>query len=88
MNKALIIGGCGFIGNNLVHYLNEKGHSIKVFDIEKPSNPVKSVEYIIGDILDQKLLERAMENCTIIYHLASCLPIANQKKKSKSQLIY
>ena len=34
MNKALIIGGCGF-GNNLVHYLNEKGHSIKDFDIEK-----------------------------------------------------
>ena len=84
MNKALIIGGCGFIGNNLIHFLVQKGHKIKVFDIEKPSRPIKSVEYIIGDILDQSLLEQSMKNCNIIYHLASYLPIANQKGKSKS----
>ena len=32
MKNALVTGGCGFIGSNLVDYLVDKGYSVVVVD--------------------------------------------------------
>ena len=37
--KALVTGGCGFVGSNLVHELHEKGWSVDVVDDLSNGNP-------------------------------------------------
>ena len=83
----LITGGCGFIGTALIQQLIlEGGHFIRVVDnlsigtrrdlsrvceYSEQEGASKTVELIVGDILDQKLAQRASKQVDIIVHLAA-----------------
>ena len=77
--KALITGGAGFIGSNLVELLVKEGHEVRVFDnlssghIENISEYIndKDIEYIGGDVRDADALCRAMKNIDVVYHMAA-----------------
>lgn len=69
----LVTGGAGFIGSTLVDRLVRKG-KVKVLDnletgFEEYLNP--SAEFIEGDIRDKKDVERAVDGCDGIFHLAA-----------------
>jgi UDP-glucose 4-epimerase len=80
--KFLVTGGAGFIGSHLVEALLLQGHQVKVFDnfsTGKESNlaPLKSasLEIIIGDIADEKLLQLAATGVDGIFHLAAVVSV-------------
>jgi len=69
--KCLILGGSGFLGENLSKELLEDGHSVRVFDrpMKTGEKPKVDVEWCEGDFLNIQDLEKAMNGCDVIFHL-------------------
>jgi dihydroflavonol-4-reductase len=70
MRQALVTGGSGFIGQNLVRTLLAHGRRVRVLDLRLPRCPAAAVEYVRGSILDSKLLEATLDDVEEVYHLA------------------
>jgi len=79
--NILILGGAGFLGNNLVRYcLTKKRHSIVVVDsLEKRLKSSLSslkpilpkITFIKGDIRDLRLMKRVVKNTDRIFNCAA-----------------
>ena len=81
--RALVTGGAGFIGSNLIkHLLNlsdSKISEIRVLDKLTYSGtltnlsevPKDSIEFIQGDIIDPKMAHKATSNVDVVFHLAA-----------------
>lgn len=68
----LILGGGGFIGSNIVKELCAQNVNVKVLSLGGnpfPYNP--TLEYIEGSFLDEKVLDKALDGVSIVYHLIS-----------------
>ena len=68
--KILVTGGSGFIGSHIVDKLIEKGHQVKIYDVDSPKYNQKC-DYIKADVLDLNRLIQESENYDIIFHLAA-----------------
>lgn len=74
--KALVTGGAGFIGSNLVHGLLEENHQVVILDnmlSGHVQNIVKhdDVTFVKGDIRDEELIENTMEGIDVVFHFAA-----------------
>ena len=82
MTKIFITGATGFIGNNLVSRLLNKGFNIKVLVRNKKKLDIFSwkdnVEVIFGDILEPQAFNRKINDCEIIIHLAALITFWNR----------
>lgn len=73
--NILVIGGTGFVGNNLVRYLSSIGHDVRVYHRSNSSlKNLNGVNYtdVTGDIFDENSLCRAMEECSSVFNLVAC----------------
>ena len=70
MKNVTVIGGSGFLGNEVARELIKRDFKVKIFDKKKPSFPSKNLVYIQGDILDTKKLEVAIKGSTYVYNFA------------------
>lgn len=80
--RVLVTGGAGYIGNELVYALSgeQSVEQIIVYDNLVKSNynlftglrklPNRNVKFVQGDILDSRLLRKAMDGVDVVYHLA------------------
>ena len=71
--KALIIGGCGFIGSHLVGRLLEGGHEVRVYD-RSPNRFAglpEGAEFVEGELGNHGLIREATEGMEVVYHLVS-----------------
>lgn len=75
--KALITGGSGFLGINLVRYLLKKNiKDLAVLDFSDFDCPEKDkVTFIKGDIRDKSAVAKAMKSCNCVIHTAAALPL-------------
>jgi len=75
--KFLITGGAGFLGINLVRYLNERGHEITSLDIADFDYPdIKDkIKIIKGDIRNKIIVDEASKNIDMVIHTAAALPL-------------
>ncbi len=72
--RALVTGGAGFIGSNIVKHLLEQGKQPVVLDDLSSGykeNLLPGVEFIKGDIRDREAVEKAMAGCSTVLHLAA-----------------
>ena len=74
--RLLITGGCGFVGANLIAYLNEAGgYDIRVFDNESLGRREHiagmGAEFVKGDIRDRQAVDAALAGIDAVVHLAA-----------------
>ena len=81
--SALIFGGAGFIGSNLAHHLlTSTDARVHIFDNLSRPGVHHNLEWLkkagsgrlqvtIGDVRDQKMVEKAVAHASEIYHLAA-----------------
>jgi NAD dependent epimerase/dehydratase len=84
--KVLVTGAGGFIGSHLVELLVTKGYDVRAFthynsashnfNLEEVSDDVsEAIEVVSGDIADGFAVDRAVENCDFVFHLAALIGI-------------
>lgn len=73
--KILITGGSGFLGSHVADVLSEAGHEVTIFDVRPSPYLGAGQKMIIGDILDQPSLERAVAGMDAVYHFAGIADI-------------
>lgn len=79
----LITGGAGFIGSHLAEYLIGRGDRVSVIDnlstgrLENiaPLIDHPQFSYTIGNVLDYHTLERHVERCNVVVHLAAAVGV-------------
>jgi UDP-glucose 4-epimerase len=76
MSKALVTGGAGFIGSNIVKLLVDEGYDVLVIDnlssgYLKNLDQDKSVSFTEADVRDEAAVKRAMEGAEVVFHLAA-----------------
>jgi UDP-glucose 4-epimerase len=76
---VLVTGGSGFIGSHVVDALLRDGYAPRIFDLSR--SPVhRRVETIVGDVADTAALERAMQGCRAVLHLAAAADVGEVEK--------
>jgi farnesol dehydrogenase len=71
--KIFITGATGYIGNNLAKELADEGHIIHAL-CRNENTPVLShanIKIFKGDITDKASIEKAIQDCEQVYHLAA-----------------
>lgn len=74
MDKVLITGASGFIGQHLAQALQQHGWLVNGLGRTAQPESLKSVVWYQGDISDRSLLEKAVTGCRHVIHLA-CLSL-------------
>jgi UDP-glucose 4-epimerase len=76
-SKILVVGGAGFVGSNLCHYLLEEFNPNKIWIIDNllSSDMVnipldKRVQFIFGSIADENVLKQLPRDLEYVFHLA------------------
>ncbi|NIM89945.1 MAG: NAD-dependent epimerase/dehydratase family protein [Candidatus Aminicenantes bacterium] len=87
MKNILITGGCGFLGQHLIHeLLQDNTHRIKVLDLKDNEHRVydhkDKVEYVLGkDIVDFNGIRDEFQNIEVVFHLAGFISFWKRHKK-------
>jgi len=77
--RILITGGAGFIGSNFVHHLSEnQDYELVILDkltyagdLENLQEVQNKIEFIKGDIADEKVVSQAMKDCDMVVNFAA-----------------
>ena len=77
MERILITGGAGFMGQHLANYLVQQNESVRSVDIRHENTPsmADGLERIKLDILDSISVTRAIEGCDVVVHNAALVPL-------------
>lgn len=90
--KALVTGGAGFIGSNIVKLLLEHDYEVSVIDnlssgyIANLAKYIESesISFLGGDVLSKTNLDKAMEGVDVVFHLAAS--VGRQRSLDNPQL--
>lgn len=74
--RALVTGGGGFIGSNLVGLLLAEGHEVIVLDNflsghRENLTPFAGLRLIEGDVRDPEAVAEGLNGCEVVFHLAA-----------------
>tara|TARA_Y100000031_G_C8147079_1_gene350495 strand:- start:21 stop:683 length:663 start_codon:yes stop_codon:yes gene_type:complete len=74
MSKVLVTGGSGFIGTAIVSLLKKKGFTVHVLDLWDVE--VEGITNFKGSVLNVDDIDKAIEGCEYVVHLAAILGVA------------
>ena len=67
----LVFGGSGFLGSHVADALLGAGYHVKIYDRKESKWIQANQEMIIGDLLDQDLINKHIKNCYAVYNFAA-----------------
>ena len=73
--KALVTGGAGFIGSNLVDELIKKNYKVVCLDINKDGYWNDEADNYVGDVCDLSTTAGVMEDVDYVFHMAADVKI-------------
>jgi UDP-glucose 4-epimerase len=79
MDKVVVIGGSGFMGSHTSDALSSRGYHVTIYDSVQSPWLRQDQEMIIGDVLDQSLLNSVLDGAKYVYHYAGIADIAEAK---------
>lgn len=79
MSLVLVTGGAGFIGSHTVDRLLERGYRVRILDSlqprvhprGRPDYVSAEADFIVGDVSDRSVVERALQGVDLVIHLAA-----------------
>lgn len=69
--NILVTGGSGFLGSHIIDQLVVNGHSVTSYDKVASKYKNEAFREVIGDLNDKELLDIALKDIEIIYHLGA-----------------
>jgi dihydroflavonol-4-reductase len=79
LNRCLVTGAAGHIGNVLVRELISQGVMVRALDrpeYNKRSLEGLDIDFVLGDILDYQVLRDAIKGCDVVFHIAGKVSVA------------
>ena len=73
--KVLVTGGSGFIASHVIDHLAAADHTPINFDIRASQWQGEEIEYYEGSITDVDALEKALQGCDAVIHLAAAADV-------------
>ena len=80
----LVTGGSGYFGNFAARFLKERGTRVRIFDLRDFPGRPPDTEFVPGDIRQPDVLEQACTGVDCIFHFATQVPLAKDKKLFQS----
>jgi len=85
LRNILVLGGCGFIGTNLILNLIGRDVNIYVYDIKDSKtinrlNAEKKIKLVIGNFIKEKRFDKLLKNIDCIIHMIhTTIPATSNK---------
>ncbi|WP_333655112.1 NAD-dependent epimerase/dehydratase family protein [Dissulfurispira sp.] len=79
--EIIVFGGAGFLGSHVADALSEAGHRVRIYDIREYQYINPTQEMIVGDILDQSRVRKALDGVDIVYNFAGIADIDEASRK-------
>lgn len=73
--KVIVFGGAGFLGSHVADALSDAGHKVTIFDVKKSPYLRADQEMVVGDILDEAAVTKAVAGKDYVYHFAGIADI-------------
>ena len=73
--RVVVLGGSGFLGSHVADALTAAGHEVVVYDTRESPYLLPEQTMVVGDILDEKLLGRTVEDSEAVYNYAGIADI-------------
>jgi nucleoside-diphosphate-sugar epimerase len=70
--SVLVTGGGGFLGGAIVRSLVARGNTVRILSRrDHPALCASGVEQVRGDVADPTAVQRAVEGCSLVFHVAA-----------------
>jgi UDP-glucose 4-epimerase len=79
--RAVVFGGSGFLGSHVADALTEAGHEVTVFDLRESPYLQASQRMMVGDIMDETAVQKAIEGADVVYNFAGLADIGEASRK-------
>jgi 3beta-hydroxy-delta5-steroid dehydrogenase/steroid delta-isomerase len=79
LGHVLVTGGAGFVGQNFVQSLLDKGLKVRAFDLAPCPLEHENLEKVQGNICDVDLVEEACKGIDTIFHTAAIIELKGGK---------
>ena len=82
MGIALITGGSGHVGANLVRELSSRGYQVRCIDFDNDHRAFEgfNVELVKGNITDISTLDNAFKDVEVVFHTAAIISLDRKDK--------
>ena len=82
MGIALITGGSGHVGANLVRELSSRGYQVRCIDFDNDHRAFEgfNVELVKGNITDISTLDNAFKDVEVVFHTAAVISLDRKDK--------
>jgi UDP-glucose 4-epimerase len=88
MKNIIVFGGAGFIGSHVSDELSNRGFNVTIFDVKPAPHLLPNQKMIIGDILNEEVVNNAIKGHDIVYNFAGISDIDECAKNPLDTIKY